>query len=375
MLLKRATIALIAVSMIAGCSGARYTPTSIEGHLTNALPRMSDSEMLARGLIGGMATPARPFVWGRDRLGRDSTASLNRNIRIKGRRSFPPLTTEQGGRRALSVLEQDDDGGQAGTTVLASYNYSSISANQTAWSNYVPNSGDILYSPTMKIPGSGCLEGTTIYGYGTPSMGWWDFCIPNNDQFYASKMMTSFFVSTYVRDLGDGVPMYSAEIVEDPANPSAWHGLLYNYTTKIWEDIYDDSGNGEINGGQGWSMFETHYHNVGETCKQTPWMESDDISLNGSHVNTTETQFFDWGDCFNDPNTGTNPYVLDQIAANYHWLVDIPTEATPKPPTPTPYPTPTSTPCTVHNCPPPTPTPQPEQSNTPVPESTISPGE
>ncbi len=69
-----------------------------------------------------------------------------------------------------------------------------------------------------------------------------------------------------------------------------------NYRTKIWEDIYDDSGSGEINGGQGWSMFETHYHNVGETCKQTPWMESDDISLNGSHVNTTETQFFNWGD-------------------------------------------------------------------------------
>ena len=182
-----------------------------------------------------------------------------------------------------------------------------------------------------------------MYGYGAPFVGFWDFCIPGNPNFHNSKTVDSTFINTYVRDLGDGVPMYSALVTIDPQNPNGWMGALWNYIGNYWEVIYSDSGDGSVYNGEGWSIFETHYHAVGQECSQIPTMQSDSIRLDGTNVTTSNTYQYQYGQCFGEDNAGNPttvygpyPYVFTMLAPNYDWQV---VKQQP-PPTPTPRPTP-----------------------------------
>lgn len=223
-----------------------------------------------------------------------------------------------------------NNGGYAGIQIDP-YVFGSLSANQTVYDNLrLQNNGDFLYAPTMKGPGQSCLEATTIYSTATPFVGFWDFCIANNSVFHNAKTVDSTFESNYVRDLGDGVPMYTVDIVVDPANPLGWHGALYNYSTGLWEDIYADSGNGTEENGFGWSIFETHYYVAGETCTVVPLIEADNITMDGTPLTYSNTgPKINQADCF----TGTDPYII-QLVSNYHWIV----QSDPSDPTPAPDP-------------------------------------
>lgn len=276
-------------------------------------------------------------------LHKDTTSSGNHLLFAPKSSAGGSVIVASNGVHSLSVTQTRDAGGQAGTTIPGTgaggsgLTFAANSADQTVFQSYrLPQTSttDYLYAPTLKGGGSACLEASTIYtNNAAPSVGFWDFCIPGNSSFHNSKTIDANFVSTYVRNLGDGQPRYSVEIVF--AGDGAWHGLLYNYTVGYWEDVYDSKGNnGSVNNGAGWDMFETHFFTAGSTCRQIPNISSINYKVQpGSTlvlVNPSTVQgaaFFSYGDCFNEngsggvKNTGTNPFVLNRTTPDSSWSV------------------------------------------------------
>lgn len=217
-----------------------------------------------------------------------------------------------------ATVGQNDHGGQAQVVLSNSNGGSSDYANQTAYNTYYPPSGNHLYAPTMKAPGYGCTEITTIYGYGAPQVGVWDFCIPNNAVFHNARSMNAQFMQTYVRTI-DGLPRYT---VENAFSIDGWAAIIYNYSGGYWEYLYQAaagavcSGASPIPCGDGWDIFETHYP-AGATCQKVPTMSSSEFQLNGALVTPSVSYTYVYGDCF----TGTNPYVFAVVNPNYYWNV------------------------------------------------------
>jgi hypothetical protein len=272
------------------------------------------------------AIAALPFNPKRDHWVRDSTPGLNHTVNVpRGR--FPSGIFPGGqsqGIHSLATVQTSDHGGQAGTVINPSQNYWGIYANQSVSSLMRVNAGDYLYAPTMKGPYQDCLEITTIYTHDAPAVGTWDFCA-SPGQFHNAKTVTTDFVNAYVRDLGNGQPQYTAESVWSGTD-QAWHALIFNYTASEWEDMYADSGNGSINGGEGWSIFETHYFNAPETCTPIVNVRSNNIQIINGDGNPELVTYnnggsqFEYGDCFNT----SDPYVLTQVSLTYAWLVSQP---------------------------------------------------
>jgi hypothetical protein len=185
------------------------------------------------------------------------------------------------------LVYSDDGGGQEGYTVnggSGAGNGDFYAAHQalTGVVLYTPEPGDsqqfqAVYTPTTHGPNGNCLEISTMYttGLSTPigttdsRVGVFNFC-DNGGTWEGAIEMDQNFFNSYVRVFtnGNGTQEYIAESVLGTDN--AWHFLLYNVSTATWEDRYDTAAgvSTSFNGGQGWSMFETHY-SVG-ACSPIP---------------------------------------------------------------------------------------------------------
>ena len=179
-----------------------------------------------------------------------------------------------------SVVTSDDSGGQGGYTIAGGSQQQSgvgdIYVAQEALTNVSlspvpPNSkfpGNSLYAPTTHGPNGNCLEVPTDYydGWGLPTgvtsgqVLFFNFCDGGGKYEGAVPMDQSFF-NTYVRVFsnGNGTPEYIIEL--ERGSDNEWHTLLYNVTDNRWDDYVDSAANAtsNFNGGQGWSMIETHF--------------------------------------------------------------------------------------------------------------------
>jgi hypothetical protein len=264
----------------------------------------------------------------------DMAAPSARYLFREGKR----VALSAGGRAALNnVVTGADQGGQAQVIFPNSTAYSANYASESAWPDYRVDSGDTLYAPTMKAPGNGCTEITTVYTSGVAEVGVWDFCIPNNGVFHNVRPMNGLFQSYYVRTI-DGWPRYTVENVN---SGGTWQALIYNYTSNAWEQLYSSASGAACQGaspipcGNGWNIFETHYP-LGGHCTMMPMhsqigqpfysgMSASAIQLlQGStwvYADTTNSYTYVFGDCFATQPYPQNPYTFDLYYNNYKWDV------------------------------------------------------
>jgi len=205
------------------------------------------------------------------------------------------------------------DGGGQGQIVITVKQFGIDYANETAYSSYMPLSGNILYAPTLKATYNGSTEISTIYGFGAPQVGVWDFSIPNNSQFHGSTPMNSTFFSYYVRNI-NGLNRYTVENAYDPATLHS-EALIYSYAAGVWETLYEAAnahcqGSSPIPCGEGWNLFEMHY-TPGNICGTVPTISASQIQIYTSSwalANSSNSYADTLGTCF----TGVpNPYVWD----------------------------------------------------------------
>lgn len=112
-----------------------------------------------------------------------------------------------------------------------------------------------LYTPTMfpsggSTPGS-CIEITTAYFLGTESVAAWDWC--QAITFVAEIHIDKSFLKVYTKHHN-----YSTQIVQTKASPNTWTAYLYNYQTGSWEQFYSQSGTSQLQGVQGWDVYELY---------------------------------------------------------------------------------------------------------------------
>ena len=195
------------------------------------------------------------------------------------------------------------------------------------------NPSNLLYGPTTHGPNGNCLELSTDYYNGYGSTGTvaqvqiWDFCA--NGWAGAIPMDSSFF-EKYVRvySNGNGMPEYIVEMAEGP--DTKWHAYLFNNDNGLYDDIYQSAAGvvTNVNGGEGWSIFETHYSTG--TCSTVP-----PTGESGLRIHDSNTSHQDWyyptsysesdnsGECFASAGTVSPYYTINYSPTpDMSWLVN-----------------------------------------------------
>lgn len=245
-------------------------------------------------------------------------------------------------RTTRSYTHVDDAGGQSGYTINGGSGagvgdiYVAHQALTNVALNPVPSGdpypGQSIFAPTTHGPNGNCMEVVTDYynGYGLPAgvssaqVLLFNFC-DRGGRYEGAVPMDQTFFNKYVRTFsnGNGQPEYVAEI--EQGSDTAWHLLLYNVSANTWDD-YSDSAPGAIanyNGGQGWSMFETHVSTG--PCSFMPSTGISGLRLHFSNVPHQDWQYatgsrtFGWGDCFQPDGTSSYWYSINFSSSDWGW--------------------------------------------------------
>jgi hypothetical protein len=237
--------------------------------------------------------------------------------------------------RPADLVYTDDGGGQEGYTVNGGANagngdfyaaHEALSAANVIMATPSPDDPmqfEAAYAPTTHGPNGNCLELSTMYttGLSTPlgttdaRLGVWDFCNNGGKWVGAIEMDQNFFnsyVETYTN--GNGTPEFIVESVLGTDN--AWHFLIYDPYNSTWYDKYDTTPGetASFNGGQGWSMFETHYA-MGD-CSDIPATSMSGLRyyVNNTWVYASMTSTFTYPNpadntsCFDNSDGTESPY-------------------------------------------------------------------
>jgi len=318
--------------VLAACGRNTTTPLPALQRSAQAGPAVESAirSLALRNGIEVVASPAPPFSGAPATLHRDSTRALN--LDPLSREAPPHWPFERSGSQLRSpdaIVNQYDGGGQSGIIIAGGNGYTGIYANNTAYppaqislqpGNDPNNPFSTLYAPTTKGSDGSCLENGTDYwrymGNGVAAaFRVYSFC--GTSGFVVSKSINSTFTKAYVRYFGNGAsPQYTTEIAL--LSDGLWHALIFNYTTNAYEDLYSTSGSNYYNGGQGWSIFETHY--ATGPCSSPPPIVSLNIEVESatgvwapiSPANSDST--YNFGTCF-DPTQGA-PYSSKVVGDN-----------------------------------------------------------
>lgn len=129
-------------------------------------------------------------------------------------------------------------------------------ATQSVSTKIKPARGDTtLYTPTMfpsggSTPGS-CIEMSTAYFQSSQVVAAWDWC--QAITFVAEIPIDRNFIKIYTKHHN-----YSTQIVQTKASPNTWTSYLYNYKIGSWEKFYTQSGTSQLQGIQGWDVYELY---------------------------------------------------------------------------------------------------------------------
>lgn len=115
-------------------------------------------------------------------------------------------------------------------------------------------SGDTLYAPTMKAPGS-CVELVTTYTAGVRQVWAWDWCVSVNVA--RSIDIDANFRSNYVTSV-NGHDSYHGKVDQTDAGSNTWTAYLFNYRTGQWDTFYSQSGTDQSRDGRSWNIFEIY---------------------------------------------------------------------------------------------------------------------
>lgn len=155
-------------------------------------------------------------------------------------------------------------------------------------------SGDTLYAPTMKAPGS-CVELVTTYTGGVRQVWAWDWCVSVNVA--KSVDIDAGFQAHYVTSV-NGHDSYRGKVEQTDAGSNTWTSYLFNYSTGQWDTFYSQSGTDQSHEGRSWNIFEIYASGdtTAEYCNalgsRTIESSSYQIKLNGAwtSANTGNTQ-------------------------------------------------------------------------------------
>ncbi|TDQ00243.1 carbohydrate-binding protein [Labedaea rhizosphaerae] len=115
-------------------------------------------------------------------------------------------------------------------------------------------SGDTLYAPTMKAPGS-CVELVTTYTGGVRQVWAWDWCVSVNVA--RSVTIDGTFRANYVTSV-NGHDSYHGRVEQTDASRNTWTAWLFNYRTGQWDTFYTQSGTDQSRDGRSWNIFEIY---------------------------------------------------------------------------------------------------------------------
>jgi hypothetical protein len=115
-------------------------------------------------------------------------------------------------------------------------------------------SGDTLYAPTMKAPGS-CVELVTTYTAGVRQVWAWDWCVSVNVA--RSVDIDANFQANYVTSV-NGHDSYHGKVEQTDAASNTWTASLFNYRTGQWDAFYSQSGTDQSHEGRSWNIFEIY---------------------------------------------------------------------------------------------------------------------
>lgn len=250
----------------------------------------------------------------------------------------------------LATVTQNDSGGQSGYTfpggAQGGVGDIYVAQQVVSGANLYPSppgskfAGESIFAPTTHGPNGNCWEVVTdtYNGYNQPAgvtasqVLFYNFCDRQKGQYggYEGGMpIDKNFMNSYVATFsnGNGYPEYVVETELGADN--AWHVLLYNVGANPprWDDVQPDSAvgaNASYNGGQGWSMFETHL-DYG-LCPPFPPTGMSGLRIHMSHTPHQDWQYataftpFGYGDCFTpDGENGTFYYALNFYSGDYAW--------------------------------------------------------
>jgi hypothetical protein len=216
----------------------------------------------------------------------------------------------------------NDNGGQSGYIISPGAVtgdgsiYVAMTAYDDAWVT-TPTDGsyNTVNAPTTHGPNGNCIETVTNYynGFGTPGttvdqIQFYDFCT-NGGQggFVGAEPIDADFVRDYVRvysGSSEPLPRYISAVIHSSTD-KRWHAYLYNATLMHYVDVYDSGPNDASNvlGGEGWSIFETHYN--GGNCTTLPDVSTEALQIRttaGWQPLTTDNAYsYQSGTCYDPP--------------------------------------------------------------------------
>lgn len=206
--------------------------------------------------------------------------------------------------------------------------YGIYAANDAQTNVVIPDNavGTTIYAPTHMPAGNSCIETVTAHwrysGQSTTTHGhgFWDHCFKKT--WYTFEYMDATWKSKYVRTL-DGEDRYYTQVNRSGTN--CWNGLLYNFTSGVWEDKVSPVVCGASNNPSGWTMWESHnLMDVNKVCPSFPGIRASALQtltstgwVNLGSGNTS--QLGPTGMCW----TG-NTYTFHIHAANYDWHAHTP---------------------------------------------------
>jgi hypothetical protein len=309
---------LISSAMVSGCAGG--------GHVAPLVPA-------ARARAAGAVTFPAPFD---ERSMHALAGSLPITAaQLRGVPHLSPsVTLSRASSRAPENSASDDDGGQSGYIVTPGSGagdgsiYVAMTAYDDAWVTTPTNgSYNTVNAPTTHGPNGNCIETVTNYynGFGTPGttvdqVQFYDFCA-NGGQggFVGALPMNAQFVRDYVRTYADPVdplPRYISSVVHSAVD-DRWHAYLYDATLGQYVDYYDSAvgANSQVQGGEGWSIFETHYYSG--ACSTLPDVSAEALQIRTpagwQPLNADEAYSYAEGACFTPPLSV--PYYAPAFAA------------------------------------------------------------
>lgn len=161
---------------------------------------------------------------------------------------FREIRTGQAGHRTEATSIHDDWGVYTGGSAVTGQD-----AVQSAY-NDLSVSGDTLYAPTMKAPGS-CVELVTAYSGGAKQVWAWDWCV--GVHVAKSVNIDAAFRTNYVTSV-NGHDSYHGKVEQTDASKNTWTSSLFNYHANRWDTLYTQSGTDQSRDNRSWNIFEVY---------------------------------------------------------------------------------------------------------------------
>ena len=242
-LIVRAGVALgVGALALGGTATAHASPAASDAAGASAAPG-------TRGVVPPATAPHQGHVSG-VRYGADVTVANPQSVHAFKVLHRDLIARSRGASGSAIDTIHPSDGTSFDASTVGSQ------ATQSVSTKIKPARGDTtLYTPTMypsggSTPGS-CIEMSTAYFASSQVVAAWDWC--KAITFVAEIPIDKSFIKTYTKHHN-----YTTQIVQTKASDNTWTSYLYNYKSGKWETFFTQNGTSELQGVQGWDVYELY---------------------------------------------------------------------------------------------------------------------